>query len=61
MTSHATGDGNIPTRDANKKGLKKTDATIMISILEPIEIGLNKEIFLKNLENSIYNELNLIS
>ena len=44
-----------------KKGLKKTDATIMISILEPIEIGLNKEIFLKNLENSIYNELNLIS
>ena len=23
MTSHATGDGNIPTRDANKKGLKR--------------------------------------
>ena len=23
MSSHATGDGNIPTRDANKKGLKR--------------------------------------
>ena len=23
MASHATGDGNIPSRDANKKGLKR--------------------------------------
>lgn len=44
-----------------KKGLKKINSNITISILKPINPGLNQEIFLENLENYIYSELNLIN
>jgi 1-acyl-sn-glycerol-3-phosphate acyltransferase len=44
-----------------KKGLKKINSHITISILKPINPGLNQEIFLENLENYIYSELNLIN
>ena len=44
-----------------KKGLKKTNTTLTISILEPIEPGLNKIIFLKKLENAIYSELEILN
>ena len=44
-----------------KKGLKYSHKTITISILKPISAGLIKEEFIKNLENSIYFELNLIN
>ena len=41
-----------------KKGLKKSHKTITVSILTPINSGINKENFLKILESNIYNELN---
>ena len=41
-----------------KKGIKKSNLNIIISILKPIEAGLDREIFLKNLENCVYSELN---
>ena len=44
-----------------KKGIKNTHKTITISILEPIVSGLNNDEFLKNLENKIYTELNLLN
>ena len=44
-----------------KKGIKNTHKTITISILEPIVSGLNKDEFLKTLENKIYTELNLLN
>ena len=44
-----------------KKGLKNSHKTITISILEPIEAGIEKEEFIKILENSIYSELDLIN
>ncbi len=44
-----------------KKGLKKTNKTITISILKPIPAGLKKDEFIKILENDIYSELNLIN
>ena len=44
-----------------KKGLKNSHKTITISILEPITSGLSKDEFLKNLENNIYEELNLLN
>ena len=44
-----------------KKGSKKINTTVTISILEPIEPGLEKEIFLKKLENVIYSELDLLN
>ncbi len=44
-----------------KNGLKKTNTTITISILKPIEPGLENEIFLKKLENTIYSELNILN
>ena len=44
-----------------KNGRLKTGRTIIISILEPIESGINKEVFLKNLEEIIYNEINRIN
>ena len=44
-----------------KNGPKKTNTTITISILKPIEPGLENEIFLKKLENSIYSELNILN
>ena len=40
-----------------KKGLKNSNKTITISILEPIIAGLQKEEFIKNLEKKIYEEL----
>tara|TARA_B100000242_G_scaffold255491_1_gene198541 strand:- start:40 stop:741 length:702 start_codon:yes stop_codon:yes gene_type:complete len=43
-----------------KKGIKKTNKIITISILEPIRPGLQKEAFLKVLEKKIYDELDLI-
>tara|TARA_B100001027_G_scaffold204024_1_gene165895 strand:- start:56 stop:757 length:702 start_codon:yes stop_codon:yes gene_type:complete len=43
-----------------KKGLKKSHKTITISILTPINSGINKEDFLQILESNIYNELNLL-
>ena len=44
-----------------KKGLKKINTILTISILEPIEPGLEKEIFLKKLENVIYSELDVLN
>jgi 1-acyl-sn-glycerol-3-phosphate acyltransferase len=44
-----------------KKGLKKINKILTISILEPIEPGLSKEIFLKKLENTIYSELDVLN
>jgi 1-acyl-sn-glycerol-3-phosphate acyltransferase len=40
-----------------KKGPKKTNLTLTISILPPVEPGIDKKIFLKNLEEKIYAEL----
>ncbi len=44
-----------------KKGIKKSNRTITISILKPIKAGLSKEEFTKILENNIYSELNLLN
>ena len=44
-----------------KKGLKKINTILTISILKPIEPGLSKEIFLKKLENTIYTELDFLN
>ena len=44
-----------------KKGLKKINTILTISILKPIEPGLKKEIFLKKLENTIYSELDVLN
>ena len=44
-----------------KKGSKKTNTILTISILKPIEPGLDKEIFLKELENTIYSELDVLN
>lgn len=44
-----------------KKGAKKIGTILTVSILEPIEPGLEKEIFLKKLENAIYTELNALN
>ena len=44
-----------------KKGLKKMNTILTISILKPIEPGLDKEIFLKELENTIYSELDILN
>ena len=43
-----------------KKGIKKTNKVITISILKPIEPGLQKEEFLQILQKKIYDELDLI-
>jgi len=43
-----------------KKGSLKINTILTISILKPIEPGLEKEIFLKNLENVIYSELDIL-
>ena len=34
---------------------------IVVSILKPIQSGLPKDEFIKNLENKIYSELNLLN
>ena len=44
-----------------KKGFKGTNKTITISILKSIPAGLSKEEFIKNLEDEIYSELNLLN
>ena len=44
-----------------KKGEKKPNKTITISILKPIESGLQKENFIQILEKNIYSELDLIN
>ena len=44
-----------------KKGLKKINTTLTISILKPINPGLKKEVFLKELENAIYSELDTLN
>jgi 1-acyl-sn-glycerol-3-phosphate acyltransferase len=44
-----------------KKGSKKINTILTISILKPIEPGLKKEIFLKELESVIYSELDILN
>ncbi len=43
-----------------KKGVKKINKSITISILKQISPGLKKDQFIRTLENSIYNELDNI-
>jgi 1-acyl-sn-glycerol-3-phosphate acyltransferase len=44
-----------------KKGIVKYPGKITISLLEPIKPGLNKKLFIKNLEKKIYDEIKNIS
>jgi 1-acyl-sn-glycerol-3-phosphate acyltransferase len=44
-----------------KKGSKQSNRTITVSILKPIEYGLNKDDFLRTIEKDIYEELNKIN
>ena len=44
-----------------KNGSKKINTTLTISILKQIQPGLNKEVFLKKLEDNIYSELDLLN
>jgi len=44
-----------------KKGSKQAKKTITVSILKPIEYGLNKDEFLKTIEKNIYEELDIIN
>lgn len=44
-----------------KKGRLKPHKNLTISILEPIESGLNKDIFLQNLQDNIYFELDSLN
>ena len=44
-----------------KQGSKKINTILTISILKPINPGLKKEIFLKELENAIYSELDVLN
>ena len=44
-----------------KKGQKNSHKTITVSILTPINAGMEKENFLQILESKIYNELDLLS
>lgn len=44
-----------------KKGSKQSNRTITVSILKPIEYGLNKDDFLRAIEKDIYEELNKIN
>jgi len=43
-----------------KNGSKHANTSLIISILKPIEPGLEKKVFLKKLENIIYSELNIL-
>jgi len=43
-----------------KKGPKKINTILTVSILKPIEPGLEREIFLKKLEDIIYSELDFL-
>ena len=53
----ALNSGNIWPKNSSLKA----NGIITISILKPIESGISKEIFLKNLEENIYNEINRIN
>ncbi len=44
-----------------KVGKLKPNQNLTISILKPIESGMNRDIFLKNLQNNIYFELDNLS
>ena len=44
-----------------KHGQKKVNTILTVSILKPIEPGLSKEIFTKELENTIYSELDTLN
>jgi 1-acyl-sn-glycerol-3-phosphate acyltransferase len=44
-----------------KKGSLKTNLVLTISILSPIEAGLDKEIFLNELQYNIYSELDILN
>jgi 1-acyl-sn-glycerol-3-phosphate acyltransferase len=44
-----------------KKGRKKSNKEIIVSILKPISPGLEKEDFINKLEKNIYSELDLIN
>ncbi len=44
-----------------KNSIKNANKEIIISILKPITPGLNKDEFLKILENEIYSELNILN
>ena len=44
-----------------KNGFKNINTTLTISILSPIEPGLEKEIFLMELQNKIYSELDCLN
>ena len=44
-----------------KRGEKKANRTIIISILKPIPAGLSKENFIQVLERNIYSELDLMN
>ena len=44
-----------------KKGPKKINTILTVSILKPIDPGLKKEIFLKELESTIYSELDFLN
>ena len=44
-----------------KKGRLKPNKNLTISILKPIESGLNKDIFLQNLQDNIYFELDSLN
>ena len=43
-----------------KHGLKKTNLNLTVSILDPINPGLKKDLFIKNLQEKIYSELDKI-
>ena len=44
-----------------KKGIKKSNKKITVSILKPIGLGLKKEEFINTLERNIYSELDQIN
>ena len=44
-----------------KKGFQKVNTILIISILNPIEPGLERDVFLKKLENVIYSELDILN
>ena len=44
-----------------KKGVMKSNKKLIISILKPFEIGLEGNVFLKSLQNKMYEELDKIS
>jgi 1-acyl-sn-glycerol-3-phosphate acyltransferase len=44
-----------------KKGSKKINTILTVSILKPIEPGFEKKTFLKELENAIYTELDCLN